>query len=280
MQSHRARKRFGQHFLVDPGVVDAILTAIAPRPEDTLLEIGPGTGALTDALARRAGRLHLVELDRDLAATQRERWRDDDRVAVHEADALAFNYSALATPLRVVGNLPYNVSTPLLFHLLEHRAALVDMHFMLQKEVVDRIAAAPGSKRYGRLSVALQTWFGAEALFDVPPDAFDPPPAVNSAVLRLLPRHEDALKPDDPATLNRLLTAAFGQRRKTLRNALGSVTDESTLLATGIDPGARAETVDPPSWVRLANRIARETTDAIGSPSTAPDRSWDDGRSR
>ena len=253
MQGHRARKRFGQHFLVDPGVVDAILSAIAPRPEDVLLEIGPGTGALTEALARRAGRLHLVELDRDLAAMQRRRWRDDERVAVHEADALTFDYGALGTRLRVVGNLPYNVSTPLLFHLLAHRAALIDMHFMLQKEVVDRIVAAAGSKRYGRLSVALQTWFGAEALFDVPPDAFDPPPAVNSAVLRLVPRSED-----DPATLNRLLIAAFGQRRKTLRNALSGVTDERVLVETGIDPGARAETVDPPSWVRLANRIAGE----------------------
>lgn len=266
MRSHRARKRFGQHFLVDPGVVDAILAAIAPRPENTLLEIGPGTGALTEALARRAGRLHLVELDRDLAAMQRQRWQDEERVTVHEADALAFDYSALETPLRVVGNLPYNVSTPLLFHLLEHRASVVDMHFMLQKEVVDRIAAAAGSKRYGRLSVALQTWFDVEALFDVPPDAFDPPPAVNSAVLRLVPRGEDAVLPEDPAILDRLLTAAFGQRRKTLRNALGGVLDESTLLATGIDPGARAETVDPPSWVRLANRIANETVQTGDDP--------------
>ena len=260
MQGHRARKRFGQHFLIDPGVVDAIVSAIAPQPGDKLLEIGPGTGALTEALARRADRLHLVELDRDLAERQRQRWRNDERVTVHEADALAFDYSALGTRLRVVGNLPYNVSTPLLFHLLEHRDALIDMHFMLQKEVVDRIAAAPGSKRYGRLSVALQTWFEAGALFDVPPEAFDPPPAVHSAVLRLLPRGEDALLPYDPAVLNRLLTAAFGQRRKTLRNALGNVVDASTLSETGIDPGARAETVDPQTWVRLANRIADETS--------------------
>ena len=260
MQGHRARKRFGQHFLIDPGVVDAIVSAIAPRPGDTLLEIGPGTGALTEALARRADRLHLVELDRDLAERQRQRWRNDERVTVHEADALAFDYPALGTRLRVVGNLPYNVSTPLLFNLLEHRDSLIDMHFMLQKEVVDRIAAAPGSKRYGRLSVALQTWFEAGALFDVPPEAFDPPPAVHSAVLRLLPRGEDALLPHDPAALNRLLTAAFGQRRKTLRNALGNVVDASTLSETGIDPGARAETVDPRSWVRLANRIAGKTS--------------------
>ena len=264
MPGHRARKRFGQHFLVDPGVVDAILSAIAPRETDTLLEIGPGTGALTDALARRAGRLHLVELDRDLAAMQHQRWSDDARVTVHEADALTFDYSALDSRLRVVGNLPYNVSTPLLFHLLEHRAALIDMHFMLQKEVVDRIVADPGSKRYGRLTVSLGIHFGAEALFDVPPEAFEPPPAVNSAVLRLRPRGNDAPLPADPRTLQGLLVAGFGQRRKTLRNALGQLADETTLRAAGIDPGARAETVDVESWVRLADRVAGEKTEADG----------------
>ena len=257
MPRHRARKRFGQHFLVDPGVIAAIEAAIAPQPEDTVLEIGPGTGALTEALARRAGGLHIVELDRDLAAVQRHRWRDERRVTVHEADALSFDYSALRRPLRVAGNLPYNISTPLLFHLLEHRASLIDIHCMLQREVVERIVAAAGGKRYGRLSVSLQTWFDTEALFTVAPEAFAPPPAVHSALLRLTPRGQDALLPDDPAILKRLLTAAFGQRRKTLHNGLGRLVDDRTLIAAGIDPGARAETVEPSTWVRLANWLAK-----------------------
>ena len=255
MSSHRARKRFGQHFLVDAGVIDAILRAIAPANTDTIVEIGPGLGALTESLARSAGHLHLVELDRDLAAALRTRWQSDDRVTVHEADALDFDFTALGDSLRVVGNLPYNISTPLLFRLLEQRTAITDMHFMLQKEVVDRIAAKPGSKAYGRLSVMLQAHLVTESLFNVPPDAFDPPPAVTSAVLRLYERSPGDERPGDDALLSALLAKAFGQRRKTLRNSLKGEADEADLAACGIDAGDRAEAVPVDAWIRLAGRI-------------------------
>lgn len=255
MSTHRARKRFGQHFLIDMGVIDAILRAIAPASTDTVVEIGPGLGALTESLARAAGQLHLVELDRDLAAALRTRWQGDGHVTVHEADALKFDFAPLGDSLRVVGNLPYNISTPLLFRLLEQRDAITDMHFMLQKEVVDRIAAEPGSKAYGRLSVMLQAHLVTEALFDVPPDAFDPPPAVTSAVLRLYAKPPDAVRPTDDALLSALLAKAFGQRRKTLRNSLRGEADEADLAACGIDAGARAEAVPVDAWIRLAERI-------------------------
>jgi len=258
VNTHRARKRFGQHFLVDPGVIADIVRAIAPAKSDTLVEIGPGLGALTETLARHAGKLHLVELDRDLAAALRDRWADSDIVTVHEGDALSFDFAALGDTLRVVGNLPYNISTPLLFHLLEQRHAVCDMHFMLQKEVVDRIAAEPGGKAWGRLSVMLQTWLETEALFDVRPEAFDPPPAVVSAVVRLYPRTGSGTRPADPALLGSLLASAFSKRRKTLRNALKGVADETALRAAGIDPAARAETVPVANWVRLANALTAD----------------------
>ncbi len=255
MKQHRARKRFGQHFLVDVGVIDAIVRAIAPGKDDTIVEIGPGLGAMTESLARAAGKLHLVELDRDLAATQRERWAREPRVIVHEADALRFDFTSLGSELRVVGNLPYNISTPLLFHLLEQRHAIRDMHFMLQKEVVDRIAAEPGGKAYGRLSVMLQAYLVTEALFDVPPDAFDPPPAVTSSIVRLYALPPDAHLPGDPRRLASILASAFGQRRKTLRNSLAGVADEAALEAVGIDPAARAETVPVDAWIRLTDSL-------------------------
>jgi len=258
VSTHRARKRFGQHFLIDPGVVADIVRAVAPAKSDTLVEIGPGLGALTETLARHAGRLHLVELDRDLAASLRDRWAGSDVVTVHEGDALSFDFASLGDELRVVGNLPYNISTPLLFHLLEQRHAVCDMHFMLQKEVVDRIAAVPGSKSWGRLSVMLQTWLETEALFDVAPEAFDPPPAVVSAVVRLYPRADSAILPRDPALLGSLLASAFSKRRKTLRNALKGVADETALRAAGIDPAARAETVPVADWIRLADSLAAD----------------------
>lgn len=256
MSRHRPRKRFGQHFLVDAGVIDAIIRAIAPGRSDTIVEIGPGQGALTEALAPAVGHLHLVELDRDLAARLRDRWRDEATVTVHEADALDFDFAALGDELRVVGNLPYNISTPLLFHLLDQRAQILDMHFMLQKEVVDRIAAPPGGKTYGRLSVMLQAHLVAESLFEVPPDAFEPPPAVTSAVLRLYSLPADVDRPVDDDLLADLLRRAFGQRRKTLRNALNGVVTESELLAARIDPGMRAEAVPVEAWLRLVAGIA------------------------
>ena len=181
MSEHRARKRFGQHFLTDPGAIGAIISAVHATKEDIVIEIGPGQGAITDHLAKQAGQLHLIELDRDLAAKLREQYADSDTVTVHEGDALRFDFSSLGERIRIVGNLPYNISTPLLFRLLEYRDRVLDMHFMLQKEVVDRMAATPGSKAYGRLGIMLGCHMHVEPLFDVPPEAFSPPPAVMSA---------------------------------------------------------------------------------------------------
>ncbi len=256
MTSHRPRKRFGQNFLVDIGVVDEIIRAICPTRNDTIVEIGPGRGALTESLALAAGKLHLVELDRDLAKAQRERWASDSRVVVHEADALRFDFRSIGNDLRIVGNLPYNISTPLLFRLLEQRDAIRDMHFMLQKEVVDRITAAPGSKAYGRLSIMLQVHLAAEALFDVGPEAFEPRPAVRSAILRLYPLPDAGRHAVDDRELSGLLASAFSQRRKTLRNALKGLVSEAQFAAAGIDPASRAEAIPVGSWVELTNLLA------------------------
>jgi len=216
---HLARKRFGQHFLSDDAVIEAIVDAIDPRPGEALVEIGPGLGAMTDPLVERSGRLTVIELDRDLAARLRRR----PELAVIESDVLKVDFSALAEaagqPLRVVGNLPYNISTPILFHLLDHVAQVRDQHFMLQKEVVERMAAAPGSKDFGRLTVMLQWRYDIESVLDVPPEAFDPPPRVESAVVRMqpLPLTEGV----DAGLLGELVSVAFSQRRKMLRNTLG-----------------------------------------------------------
>ena len=216
---HTPRKRFGQHFLVDASVVDAIVDCIAPRPGESLVEIGPGLGALTDPLVERCQRLTVIELDRDLAARLRRR----PELAVIEADALAFDFAALArqcgTKLRVVGNLPYNISTPILFHLLGAVEHVVDQHFMLQREVVARMAAAPGGKDYGRLSVMLQWRYDIELLLDVPATAFEPAPRVESAVVRMLPLPQDASV--DARLLGEVVRVAFSQRRKLLRHTLG-----------------------------------------------------------
>ncbi len=253
---HRPRKRFGQHFLTDPSVIDAIVHSIAPSESDTIVEIGPGPGAITGPLASRCGQLHAVELDRDLAAALRLQFGESDNFQLHEADALSFDFSALGPELRLVGNLPYNISTPLLFHLMGHRDAIVDMHFMLQKEVVDRIAAEPGSKAYGRLTIMLGCHFESEALFDVPPEAFDPPPAVTSAIVRLRPRPAGEFAIDDEALLSRLVATAFSQRRKTLRNALKSMVEPIDLDVVGIDPTLRPEDIEISLWVDLANHLA------------------------
>ena len=257
MSKHRTRKRFGQHFLSDPGVIQAIISEISPTADDVIVEIGPGPGAITRPLAARAGHLHVVVLDRDLAAALRNEFADTPNVTVHEADALGFDLSALGPRLRVVGNLPYNISTPLLFHLLKHRDNIVDMHFMLQKEVVDRMAARPGSKAYGRLGIMLGCHLDVEALFDVDRTAFDPPPAVTSAIVRLMPK-SNPLPIDDEALLGRIVAEAFSKRRKTLRNALKKIAVEDDLLAAGIDPAKRPEEVSVAAWTALANRVATQ----------------------
>ncbi|MEO1593762.1 MAG: 16S rRNA (adenine(1518)-N(6)/adenine(1519)-N(6))-dimethyltransferase RsmA [Pseudomonadota bacterium] len=253
--AHRPRKRFGQHFLVDAATIDHIIGAIAPAADEHVVEIGPGQGALTGALSRRAGRLTLVELDRDLVARLETHYAGADHVQVIGQDALEVDYASLGAPLRLVGNLPYNISTPLLFHLARYVDAIEDMHFMLQKEVVDRITAAPGGKAWGRLGVMLALAFDSEFLFEVGPECFEPPPRVDSAVVRLSPREAP---PDirDADLLEDVVRRAFSKRRKTLRNALREVADATHFEAADIDPAQRAETVSADRFAGLANAIA------------------------
>lgn len=258
MSRHRPRKRFGQHFLTDPGVIGAIVDAIRPRDTDRMVEIGPGPGAITAPLSGRVAHLDVVELDRDLAARLETTFADNDAVTIYQADALDFDFTALGSGLRIVGNLPYNISTPLLFRLLEQRHVIRDMHFMLQKEVVDRMAASPGSKAYGRLTIMLGSYFDIEALFDVEPGAFDPPPAVTSAVVRLRPIAEDHVGVQDRNLLSSIVATAFNQRRKTLKNALSNVAGEEDLDALGIDSGLRPENLAIDDWIALANRLAAD----------------------
>jgi len=255
----RARKRFGQHFLHDPAVIARIVAAIAPRAGDALVEIGPGPAALTAPLLAAAGTLDAVEIDRDMAAALREKFAACTGFRLHEADALEFDWRALALlrdrKLRLVGNLPYNISTPLLFRLLDVADAIEDMTFMLQKEVVDRIVAPPGSKTYGRLGVMLAPRVTAERLFDIGPGAFQPPPRVWSAMVRL------TIRPAPPAfaalpEFAAVVTAAFGQRRKTLRNALAPLLTAEQIAAAGVDPGARAETLSSDRFGALAQAAA------------------------
>lgn len=255
MEQHIARRRFGQNFLVDTHYIKRIVDAVAPRPGDNLVEIGPGLAALTAHLIARAGTLKAVEIDRDLAARLMAEF-PPPALELHVGDALAFDFATLGPALRVVGNLPYNISSPLLFHLATFDAQLVDLHVMLQKEVVARMTAAPGTADYGRLSVMLQATFSVERLFVVPPGAFRPAPKVDSAVARLRPL--GAAKPhlDDPALFARLVMAAFVQRRKTLRNAVSALCDAAAIASAGIDPGARGETLSVDDFVRLANRLS------------------------
>jgi len=246
---HTARKRFGQHFLTDTGVIAEIVAAVDPRPGQPLVEIGPGLGALTWPVLDRAGRLTVVELDRDLAA--RWRSREPERVRVIESDALAFDVASLGSGLRIFGNLPYNISSPLLFHLMDAATHVQDQHFMLQKEVVARMVAAPACADYGRMSVMLQWRYRMRNILNVGPDSFSPPPRVDSAVVRMLPRPEQALLGLDPARLKALTAAAFAQRRKLLRHAL-----EPWLQAQGyggaFDLQRRAEEVSVQDYVSLA----------------------------
>lgn len=258
MQPHRHKKQLGQHFLHDPAIIDRIVRAIDPQPGESLVEIGPGAGAITLPLLKRHGALRVIEFDRDLLAPLRQLGAGHGALDIVHADVLDVDFTELAagTPIRLVGNLPYNISSPILFHALEHASAIRDMHFMLQKEVVDRMAAAPGSKVYGRLSVMLQACCGVTPLFRVPPGAFRPPPKVDSAVVRLLPRPSDEIGIADPTLFARVVRAAFAQRRKTLRNALDEVCDVEAMHHVGIAPGARAETVPVADYVALANHLA------------------------
>lgn len=249
---HAPRRRFGQNFLVDRNVIAKIVDAIDPAPADVVVEIGPGKGALTEPLLDALQVLHVVEIDRDLAASLRERF-PPDRLIVHEGDALRFDFSALPAPLRAVGNLPYNISSPLLFRLAECAERLRDAHFMLQLEVVERMAAAPGGKTYGRLSVMLQYVFAVERLFRVAPGSFWPVPKVDSAIVRLTPLGSGRLRARDERLFAGVVARAFSQRRKTLRNALRDFVSDAMFDAAGIDPGLRAEVLPVAAFVRLAD---------------------------
>ncbi len=251
---HVPRKRFGQNFLVSPGVVAEIVAAIAPQPDDTLGEIGPGLGALTAPLLGRLKHLHVVEIDRDLIARLKRDY-PEDKLTIHQGDALLFDFATLGERLRIVGNLPYNISTPLLFHLSGFAGRVHDMHFMLQKEVVDRMVSEPGGPEYGRLSVMLQYRYAMERLFLVPPEAFDPAPKVASAIVRMVPLPATALAARDESVFARVVTAAFGQRRKMLRNTLRELIVEADLAALGIKPTARAEELGVADYIRIANAL-------------------------
>ncbi len=254
----QAKKSLGQHFLHERGVIDKMLLAIDPKPSDRFVEIGPGQGALTFPLLDRHGALTAIEFDRDLLAPLTAAAKAHGELTLIHSDVMNVDFTALAaTPpggqIRLVGNLPYNLSSPILFHALDHAAAVRDMHFMLQKEVVDRMAAPPGSKVYGRLSVMLQAYCSVTGLFTVPPGAFRPPPKVDSAVVRLVPKPLGEIGIDDRARFAAIVRAGFGQRRKTLRNALHGVCDADALIAAGIDPQTRAEQLAVADFVRLAN---------------------------
>ena len=256
---NRARKRFGQHFLHDPGVIARIVAAIDPRSSERIVEIGPGRGALTRPLLERCGRVEVVEIDRDVIPVLRRHCAGAGDLVVHEADVLEVDMAALqggGPPMRVCGNLPYNISTPLLFHLLESHAAIVDMHFMLQKEVVERMAAKPGGKEYGRLTVMLAAVCRVESLFRVGRGAFNPPPGVDSAMVRLTPHKIAPFPLPDRARFARFVGAAFSMRRKTLRNSLKGLVGPAQFEAAGIAPGRRPETLSPAEFAKLAAQPA------------------------
>lgn len=254
MSKHQARKRFGQHFLTDDSVIESIVRAIAPAPEDPVVEIGPGLSALTQPLLRGLKHLTVVEIDRDLAARLRHQ-HSAEHLTVVEADALTVDFSTLGTGLRIVGNLPYNISSPLLFHLMTAADVVRDQHFMLQREVIDRMVAEPGTADYGRLSVMLQARYRMDKLFDVPPEAFDPPPRVVSAVVRMLPLPASRLRPVSEAALGAVVTRAFAQRRKMLRRGLGDWAAIVPWEALDIAPTARAEEVSVEKFIRMTDAL-------------------------
>ncbi|WMW80094.1 16S rRNA (adenine(1518)-N(6)/adenine(1519)-N(6))-dimethyltransferase RsmA [Undibacterium cyanobacteriorum] len=256
MKQHIARKRFGQNFLTDQQVLNDIISCINPKKGESMVEIGPGLAAMTRLLLEGLDQLHVVELDRDLVARLKKGF-DPQRLIIHEGDALQFDFATLPVAegkkLRIVGNLPYNISSPLLFHLATYAEQVEDQHFMLQKEVVERMVAEPGGKEYGRLSVMLQWRYHMELMFIVPPTAFDPPPKVDSAIVRMIPKKEKL--PCELEKLEQVVTKAFSQRRKTIRNCLSGMFTEQQLQEVGIDPQLRAEAIPLEHYVALANLL-------------------------
>ncbi len=256
--THSPRKRFGQNFLQDHNIIQNILSSIQAAANEHWIEIGPGQGALTEPLLKKEVRLDVVELDRDLVELLKNKYNQQANLRIYSADALSFDFSSLAEDnekLRILGNLPYNISTPLMFHLLSYASCIKDMHFMLQKEVVDRICASPGSKKYGRLSVMMQYYCETESLFDVPPESFDPVPKVMSAIVRLVPHQHVPVQVNNMASLNRVVTQAFSQRRKTLRNSLKKLITEDEFIGLNIDASIRAEALSLNDFAMLSNLL-------------------------
>jgi len=254
---HKARKRFGQNFLQDTNIIHQIIMAISPLEDDHLVEIGPGQGAITDPLLASKCQLDVVELDRDLVERLAHQFTDAKKFTLHSADALEFDFSSLnnGTKLRIVGNLPYNISTPIMFHLLEQASNIQDMHFMLQKEVVNRLQARPGSKQFGRLSIMVQLHCEVEALFDVDPECFSPKPVVMSSIVRLVPHTTKKYQVNNQALFGRIVSSAFSQRRKTIRNSLKNCCSDAQFESANIDPKLRAEALSIDDFVRLVNVI-------------------------
>jgi 16S rRNA (adenine1518-N6/adenine1519-N6)-dimethyltransferase len=256
--AHRPRKRFGQNFLHDYNVITKLLAHIATQPGQHWVEIGPGQGALTEPLLNKKVRLDIIELDRDLVSMLQKKYAHFDNLTIHSHDALKFDFSSLSIAsekLHIIGNLPYNISTPLLFHLLNHATMIADMHFMLQKEVVDRICAEPGNKRYGRLGVMMQLFYQTEHLFDVPPESFTPAPKVTSAIVKLIPHRQPPVKVHSIDNFSLLLRQAFSQRRKTLRNSLKNLISEAQFEQLEIDAKLRAENLTLEDYARLSNSL-------------------------
>lgn len=255
MKEHKARKRFGQNFLQDTRIIADIVNAVRPQPDDTVIEIGPGLAAITEPLAKKLNRLHVCEIDRDIVKRLKT-LPFADKLMIHEGDVLQFDFNSVPGKKKIVGNLPYNISTPLLFRLAEVADDVTDMHFMLQKEVVERMVAAPKTNDYGRLGVMLQYFFDMEMLIEVPPESFDPAPKVDSAVVRMIPVKHRIGRAHDFGHFSALVKQAFHQRRKTIRNNLKDWADDDDLAAVGISPQDRAEHIAPEQYVALSNYLA------------------------
>jgi 16S rRNA (adenine1518-N6/adenine1519-N6)-dimethyltransferase len=252
---HQAKKRFGQNFLTDQSIINSLITAIHPQPDDLMVEIGPGLGAMTQPLIKQLNHLHVVEIDRDIIQWM-QGFYPAGKISIHNSDVLKFDFAEIGERIRVVGNLPYNISSPILFKLLENTDQIIDMHFMLQKEVVERMVAEPSSSEYGRLSVMLQYRLQMEYLITVPPEAFDPAPKVESAFVRCLPYATLPYLASDEVLFAKVVTAAFGQRRKTLRNTLKGLLDDTGFAALNIDPQLRAENLGVAEFVAISNYLA------------------------
>jgi 16S rRNA (adenine1518-N6/adenine1519-N6)-dimethyltransferase len=252
---HLAKKRFGQNFLTDQAIIQSLVDAISPKSDDLMVEIGPGLGALTQPLLKKLNALHVVEIDRDIIAWMQNTYAAN-KVIIHHSDVLKFDFTTIGERIRVVGNLPYNISSPILFHLLDNVDGIIDMHFMLQKEVVERMVAAPSTAAYGRLSVMLQYHLHMEYLITVPPEAFEPAPKVESAFVRCVPHSTLPFIAKDTALFAKVVMAAFGQRRKTLRNTLKGLLDDAGFALLNIDSQLRAENLSVAQFVTIANFLA------------------------